>query len=200
VSPDGLLAAITVFESGHSYAEGGFSTRTSLIDTRAGRILTDLEPFAIQRNGSRFKPVDANFWGVTVAREAGVFYATLSSGGRMFLVKGLAATRTGEVLLEGVECPSLSPDGRRLAFKKRIEGRLGVAWQVAVLDLATSQVSVLDKETRSVDDQVEWLDDGQVVYHQPSSHGADIWALRIDNRAPPRLLLTGAYSPAVVRE
>jgi hypothetical protein len=200
VAPDGGLAAITVFESGHSYAEGAFSTRTSLIDTQAGRIIADLEQFDIQRNGTRFKPVDSNFWGVTFTAANRVFYATLSTGGRMYLIRADADRRAGEVLHQGVECPSLSPDGTRLAFKKRINGRLGVVWQVAVLDLATSHESVLDAEARSVDDQVEWLDETQVIYHQPSSNGADIWALRIDNRTPPRLLLTGAYSPAVVRE
>jgi hypothetical protein len=200
VAQDGLLASITVFESGHSYAEGAFSTRTSLIDTQAGRIVADLEQFDIRRNGTRFKPVDSNFWGVTFGSGGGVFYATLSTAGRMYLIRGNAGTRAGDVLQEGVECPSLSPDGHRLAFKKRINGRLGVAWQIAILDLTTSHESVLDRETRSVDDQVEWLDDTQVIYHEPSSHGADIWAMRIDNGTPPRLVLTGAYSPAVVRE
>jgi hypothetical protein len=200
VAPDGTLAAITVFESGHSYAEGAFSTRTSLNDTAAGRVIADLEQFDIRRNGNRFKPVDSNFWGVTFAAPGRRFYATLSTAGLMYLIDADADARTGVVLRAGVECPSLSPDGRRLAFKKRVNGRLGVGWQIAVLDLSTSQELVLDAETRSVDDQVEWLDDAQVIYHQPSSHGADIWTLRVDNREPPRLLLTGAYSPAVIRD
>jgi hypothetical protein len=50
------------------------------------------------------------------------------------------------------------------------------------------------------DHQVEWLSDDERLYHQPSSHGADIWALRIDKGSAPRLLLTAAYSPSVVRE
>src|SRR5205814_9937557 len=36
VSPDGRFAAATVFESGHSYAEHGFSTRTTIYDLTAG--------------------------------------------------------------------------------------------------------------------------------------------------------------------
>ena len=37
VAPDGTLAAITTFVSGHSYAGGSFSTRTVIIDTATGR-------------------------------------------------------------------------------------------------------------------------------------------------------------------
>ena len=65
LSPDGRLAAITVFEHGHSYAEDGFSTRTTIVDTAKGSVLTDLEQFTIVRDGVRFKAVDFNFWGVT---------------------------------------------------------------------------------------------------------------------------------------
>jgi hypothetical protein len=80
VSPDGRLAAITVFESGHSYADAGFSMRTSLIDTEGGgRIIADLEQFDVRRNGASFKPVDSNFWGVTFLLEGRDFYATVSS-------------------------------------------------------------------------------------------------------------------------
>ncbi|MEO7274976.1 MAG: hypothetical protein ABIX28_24940 [Vicinamibacterales bacterium] len=199
MSADGALAAVTVFESGHSYAEAGFSTRTSIVDLATSRVLTDLEQFEVRRNGARFKPVDSNLWGVTFvgARD---FYATLATGGRVYLVRGNVETRRAEVLREGVECPSVSPRGDRIAFKKRTTGRLGVSWQVAIVDLATGQETVLDQQHRSVDDQVEWLADEEVLYHQPSSRGADIWALRTDNRSAPRLLLTGAYSPAVVRD
>jgi hypothetical protein len=199
VSDDGALAAVTVFESGHSYSEAGFSTRTSIVDLAGSRILTDLEQFEIRRNGARFKPVDSNFWGVTFIG-ASDFYATLSTGGRVYLVRGNVETRHAEVLREGVECPSVSPRGDRIAFKKRTTGRLGVSWQVAIVDLASGQETVLDQERRSVDDQVEWLTDDEVLYHQPSSRGADVWALRTDNSRPPRLVLTGSYSPAVVRE
>jgi len=199
VSADGTLAAITVFESGHSYAEAGFSTRTSLIDTAASRMLADLEQFDVRRDGTPFKPVDSNFWGVTFLPGRD-FYATLSTGGHVYLVRGNADTRRAAVIRDGVECPSLSPRGDRIAFKKRTTGRLGVSWQIVVLDLASGSETLLDRETRSVDDQVEWLSDDELLYHQPSSRGADIWALRTDNSAAPRLVLTGAYSPALVRE
>jgi hypothetical protein len=199
ISPDGRRAAITVFETGHSYAEGGFSTRTTIVDTTTGAIIGDLEKFSVMRDGKPFKAVDFNFWGVTFADDGNRFYATLRSAGVNYLIEGDVDAHAARVVHAGVECPSLSPDGRRLAFKKRTVGSLTVFWKVAVLDLAAMGETVLESETRSVDDQVDWLDDQHVVYHLPKSGGADIWALRTDRAEAARLLITGGYSPAVVR-
>lgn len=199
VSADGRLAAITVFESGHSYAEGGFSTRTSLIDTAKGTEITDLETFEVIRDGRAFKAVDFNFWGVTFTPDSREFYATLASGGQIYLVRGDLATRRAIVIHRGIECPSLSPDGRHIAFKKRVTGPFGLGWRVAVLELATMNEVELSREERSVDDQVDWLDNDHVLYHNPGDDGSAIWVLRRDNSASPRVLLTGAYSPSVSR-
>ena len=199
ISPDGRRAALTVFETGHSYAEGGFSTRTTIVDAATGDTLGDLERFAITRDGVPFKAVDFNFWGVTFTEDGNRFYATLRTAGVNYLIEGSVDERTGRVIHSAVECPSLSPDGRRLAFKKRTVGSLTVFWKVAVLDLATMSETVLDWETRSVDDQVDWLDNHHVVYHLPKSGGADIWALRTDRAEEPRLLVMGGYSPSVLR-
>jgi hypothetical protein len=132
VSPDGRRAALTVFESGHSYADGGFSTRTTIHDAASGHILADLEQFAVTRNGEPFKAVDFNFCGVTFAADGNRFFATLQSAAVMYLVEGDVEARTARVVRTGVECPSLSPDGRRLAFKKRVRGSATVFWNVAV--------------------------------------------------------------------
>jgi hypothetical protein len=199
ISPDGRRAAITVFESGHSYAEGGFSTRTTIVDTATGNTIGDLEKYSVTREGKPFKAVDFNFWGVTFAADGNWFYATLRTAGVNYLIEGDVDRQTARVIQAGVECPSLSPDGRRLAFKKRTVGSLTVFWKVAVLDLATMAETVLDSETRSVDDQVDWLDDRNVIYHLPKSGGADVWALGTDRSEAPRVLITGGYSPAVVR-
>jgi Tol biopolymer transport system component len=56
---------------------------------------------------------------------------------------------------ENVECPSLSPDGTRIAIKKRVDNVPG-NWRLAVLDLSTLQDTLLNDETRSVDDQGSW--------------------------------------------
>lgn len=81
VSPDGRWAAITDFEQGHSYAEHGFSTRTTFIDTLKGTVVTDLEQFTVWRDGAPLKAIDFNFWGVTFARDSNRFFATLATRG-----------------------------------------------------------------------------------------------------------------------
>lgn len=197
VSADGRRAAITVFEQGHSYAEDGFSTRTTLIDASEGRVLTDLEQFTIWRDGKRFHAADFNFWGVTFARDGNRFYATLASKGIKYLVEGDVDKRQGRVLRMGVECPSLSPDNMRIVYKNMIR-REGF-WELRVLDLATEVDHALSAETRSVDDQVDWLDNDHVLYHITGARGADIWVLRSDGTKPPAILRQYAYSPAVVR-
>jgi hypothetical protein len=200
VSPDGRLAAATVFESGHSYAEHGFSTRTTLYDLTGRTSLGDLEQFVSKRNGQVISAADFNFWGVTFARDGNTFYATLDTAGVSYLVRGDARGRTLEVLQPNVECPSLSPDNSRIAFKKRVGARSLGWWQIAVLNLDTMTETVLNNETRSVDDQVEWLDDARVVYHLTNGNtAADLWALGADNSSPPQRLLESAYSPAVIR-
>ena len=71
---------------------------------------------------------------------------------------------------------------------------------MAVLDLATLQETAL-AETHSVDDQIEWLDDDQILYALPDETSeaiANVWALPADGGAP-RLLLPQAELPAVVR-
>jgi hypothetical protein len=200
VSPDGRLAAATVFESGHSYAEHGFSTKTTLYDLTGRTSLGDLEQFESRRNGEVFRAVDFNFWGVTFARDGNTFYATLDTAGVSHLVRGDVRARTLDVLRANVECPSLSPDNSRIAFKKRVGARSLGWWQIAVLSLDTMAETILNNETRSVDDQVEWLDDDRVVYHLANgTTAADLWSLRADNSAPPMRLLESAYSPAVIR-
>ena len=199
VSPDGRRAGITVFEEGHSYAENGFSTRTTLIEAGTATVITDLESFAVTRDGSPFREVDFNFWGVTFAKDGNRFYATLASGGVKYMVEGDVDLRSARVIARDVECPSLSPDNARIAYKKAYTGARGIGWTLHVLDLTTLSDTALDAESRSVDDQVEWLDDGHVMYHLPASRGADIWVMSVDGKTPPRLLIPLAYSPAVVR-
>jgi hypothetical protein len=200
LSPDGSLGALTVFVTGHSYADAAFSTATTLVDTSGGQTITNLEQFSIERDGTPFQSVDFNFWGVTFARDNDHFYATLGSGGTTYLIEGMVSRRQATVLLQNVECPSLSPDNTRIAFKQRITGDTR-QWQLMVLDLASMTVSPVPGETRSIDDQAEWLDDNHILYEvQPQgSLGSDIWEATLDGSAQPRLLIPHALSPAVVR-
>lgn len=207
VSPDGRLAAMTVFVAGHGYSSGDFTTRTSVIDAHTGRpLVDDLESFAVTKDGMPFKESNFNFWGVTFARDAQRFYATLGSGQRRWLVEGDLAARRMRVIHEAVECPSLSPDNRRIAFKRRIAGEAGgrIVWQLQVLDLASGQETALRRETRNVDDQVEWLDDAHLAYalpDDPAQAGAasSTWSLAADGSADPQRLWPYAFSPTVLR-
>ena len=204
VAPDGKLAATTVFVAGHSYSDGAFSTRTSIIDVDTGKwLVEDLETFDVRRQGRPLRSPDFNFWGVTFAPDGRTFYATLATGGETLLVKGDVAGRTLDVIEETVECPSLSPDGRRVAFKQRAGGVTGpVTWRLWVMDLETRERHAL-AETRSVDDQVQWLDPDHVLYAIPGQGGEaalmDEWVVQADGGGDPRLFLQRAYSAAVAR-
>jgi len=71
-----------------------------------------------------------------------------------------------------------------------------------VLDLATRRETLL-ADTRSVDDQVEWLDGTRVLYALPRTGDAngssDVWVQPADGSGAPAVLIAGAASPSVVR-
>jgi hypothetical protein len=200
VSADGRVGAVTVFLVGHAYSTSQFSTQTTLVDMSSGDVLGELEQFGTWRDGVRIRAKDFNFWGVTFARDSNLFYATLGTAGTTYLVKGDLGLRKLTVIREHVECPSLSPDGRLVAFKKGV-GTAAGAWRLYVLDLDTKAERPVAAETRYVDDQVEWLDSAHVLYTipRPASALTDVWVVPIDGTSGARVMLAEADSPAVVR-
>ena len=86
------------------------------------------------------------------------------------------------VLRDGVECPSLSPDGKQIAYKSRIgdrtAGTCGCSTSATLDDHAVA-------EKRSIDDQVEWLDDDTLVY----SDGTNVFTVPADGSGEPELLV-----------
>lgn len=195
VSADGRLGAFTVFEQGHSYADHTFSTRTTIVDLERGEAFPDLESFVIWQGSTAVRRIDVNYWGVTFVPGTRRFYATLAYGDTPHLVEGDLDRREVRVRADHVECPSLSPDGTRLAFKRAD----GLRWRLWVMDLATTTAHQIAGETRSVDDQVEWLDAAHVLYAFPSDEGNIVWAAEVDGTAPARPFAREAWSPAVVR-
>ena len=204
ISPDGRIGAITVFVTaqGHGYALlGAFLTRTILLDMVSGDVIGDLEQFSTWRDGARFAEKDFNFWGVTFARDPNTFYASLRSANKTYLVRGDLPLRKFTVLHENVECPALSPNNRLIAYKKRVGGTMS-PWRFYVLDLATMAERPVAGETRSIDDQIEWLDDTHVLYATTrSSQSAvfDVWMASIDGDTPATRFLNMADSPIVAR-
>ena len=199
VSPTGHFAAWTAFVGGDSYAGTNFSTRAAIVDTRTGKLIPTLESFRIIKDGHVYHSADVNFWGVTFASDDRTFYATLATKGSTYLVRGDLRGRTVTTLHTNVECPSLSPDGTRIAFKKRVKGLPKDApWHLYVLDLRTMRETPL-AEARSVDDQAVWRDNRTIVYAMPGDYGADLYSVPADGTGRARRISGAAVSPAYVR-
>jgi hypothetical protein len=202
MSPDGRLAATTVFVTGDSY-EAEFSTRTNLFELERP-IPRNLEFFEATKDGQAFRGVDFNYWGVSFARDSNAFYATLATAGTSYLVVGDATKRTVRVLRPNGECPSLSPNQRRLAFKIRGPNRGG--FLLRVLELESGEERAVSTAGKSVDDQVEWLDDDHLLYGYLDDKGLprdamNVWVTSVvpGDATPPRPFIRGASSPVVVR-
>ena len=194
VSSDGRYGAMTAFVNGHAYLEnGGYSTETTIVDMRTGETVANLESFKVTKGGRPFEAADFNFWGVSFAPDSNRFYATLRSHDHYYLVEGNVRERTMRVVLNHVECPSLSPDGTRVGYKSRL-GRENL-WRLRVLDLATMKSHPV-AERRPIDDQVEWLDDDALIY----SNGLDVYTVPADGGGQPRLVVHDASPPVSLRE
>lgn len=199
VSVDGSLIATTTFVSGDSYLSVGFSTRTYVTDLRTGASL-HLEDFTLIHQGEVIAPADRNLWGVTFASDDRTFFVTAAWSGTTWLAKGDLQTRVLTTMASNVECPSLSPDGTRIAFKKRV-GLASDPWRIMIRDLATGLETPV-AESRSVDDQMLWLDNSTIAYSlprvAPGLATSDVWSVPADGSGSAQLLVEDAYSPTVL--
>ncbi|MBI1889823.1 MAG: PD40 domain-containing protein [Burkholderiales bacterium] len=201
VSPDGAYAAGTMFVTGHSYGTDTFSTEAMIIELKQKKLsLPPLEYWDTRQDNARVSARDLNLWGITFhPKNPDEFYVTAAFGKKTYLAKGRIGARRIDIVKAGIECPSFSPDGTRLAFKKKIGGE----WMPAVLDLASMRETVF-KESRSIDDQIEWLDNHTLVYEfiTPAlwAPKTNLMQLDIDKpQASSRLWLKDAGSPAFAR-
>ncbi|WP_456823152.1 hypothetical protein [Cellulomonas sp. P5_E12] len=201
LSDDATLVATTSFVTGHSYATVGFSTLTE-IHRSDGTSLGNVEDFALTVAGQPFTAADRNIWGVTFVDDD-IFYATAASqsAGQTWLVRGSLSDRTLTSVHDDAECPSISPDGTEVAYKKVVDTVAGQpVWALAVLDLASGDETLLPA-TRGVDDQAAWLDEDTLLYGLPRADlpgTTDVWEVDTSADAVPAVLIPGAWSPAVV--
>lgn len=198
MSPDGRYAAFTIFVFGHSYADDNFSTATYILDSATGQPLANLEEFTVFQDGEKISFPDFNYWGVTFSKDGNTFYATLRFNRTPYLVQGDISARTVTVLHPGVECPSLSPDETRVAFKKMVSR---ADWRLSVLDLKTLVETPL-AGTINVDDQAEWLDNEHLLFAatDPELPAArSLMLVQADGGGSLQRYASATESPAIVR-
>ncbi|WP_432058997.1 hypothetical protein [Streptomyces sp. S1] len=194
VSASGNMLSWTMFATGDSYARSSFSTRTSILDLRSGYLVKNMELIPLTLGGRRYHAPDVNYWGVSFAADDNRFYATVSTNGRTHLVEGDVEKWSARALRENVECPSLSPDGTRLAFKKRVSDGPRDPWRLYVYDLRSGREHPV-AERRGIDDQALWTDARTLAY----GYGGAVWSVPADGTGTPRRLAAGASSPAAPR-
>jgi hypothetical protein len=191
LSPSGHYGAFTSFDPAGAiqYFETpeGFSTFTRIVDMRTGDPVVRLDDVEVRRGGRIVGTGENDLWGVTF-RDDATYYATLATGSHHYLIRGGIGTGRAVVLRDGVECPALSPDGSRIAYKSRIAGTN--SWRLHVYDLS-SRADLTLSETRSIDDQPEWIGDNYVAYSDDRS----IFTVAADGSGAPRRLVHGATSP-----
>lgn len=192
VSTDGRYGAMTVASNANvepDDEEGGVVTATTIVDMRGGKPVADLEEFSLLRHGRPWGAKEPRFSGVTFAPDDTRFYATVQAEGTLYLAAGNLKAHTLRLLRAGVDAPSLSPNGRYLAYKAhRHEGE---PWRLEVLDLKTMRSRPL-AERRQITEQVGWDGNGALVY----SDGFDVYTVPVAGHGSPRMVLPDATSPA----
>lgn len=202
ITPDGATLSATGFVSGSSYTDIGGATATIVfIDSFASNELVSLSEFDIDSDDPKYAMEAADFWGTTFVDNDN-FYVTGLFGADPEVMAGSLSTATLRPTTFKGSCPSVSPDGETLVYKRT---RDGGGYDLVAVTLATGDNWVLN-ETRSADDQVEWLDDDTILYalHPVDDDASvqpewDIWALDITPGSEPQMFLPNADSPAVIR-
>jgi hypothetical protein len=191
VSPDGRYGAYTSFDrsasEGYFESTGDFSTYARIVALDTGEVLLRFEDLVLTRNGDRISTAGAEFWGVTFA-PGGRYYATAAIDGEHYLISGTVRVPLSRVLRKRVECPALSPDGRRIAYKRRIGD--SNRWRLHVLELDSGRDVAL-AERRSIDDQPEWAGSNRIAYSDDRS----VFVVPADGTGAPRRVATNATSP-----
>jgi hypothetical protein len=203
LSDDGTLVGTTAFVTGDSYATVGFSTRTEIHSTADGTSRGNLENWHLTVDGQPFTASDRNLWGVTFVDDDTIFATAAShAAGKTWLMTGSVSGQSLTSVADNAECPSVSPDKTKVAYKKVVDTVNGQSvWAVAVRDIATGTETLIPS-TKGLDDQVEWLDNATLLYGLPRQGQAgttDVYSVGITAEAQPKVFIPGAWSPSVVR-
>lgn len=214
VDPLGAQIAYTEFVSGHSYTQTGeFSTRT-IVYGLEGDELSVADNLVVDSADAVYSSEDRNWWGVSFLPDGSGDYLVTFGSQDTVEVHHYDAAQNVTVPIDGSgSCPSVSPDGlfmvyKRIDFDRAVLGEEqgeGATVELVVHELATGQERVLP-EDRFVDDQVEWLDNNTIVYALERDDGEtiqpswDIWSLDLAPGATPQLLVPFASSPSVYRD
>ncbi len=204
ISPDGTFSAITAFVTGTSYIDIGTESTTivTIDEIDSNRLLRGAGQFTIDSDEARFDNQNPQYWGITFASDEDEIYVTGFFGAKPEVMRGTLNNMTIEPTGWVGSCPSLSPDGKTLVFKELTADN---TYDLIAVDLETNTKHKLG-ETRTVDDQVEWLDNDTILYARYQEGGdtavqpeLDIWMLDIAEGSVPELFLPNADSPAVAR-
>jgi hypothetical protein len=195
VAPTGRVAAITTYA--HEAEDAALVTTSIVVDLGSGAVKADLSTFELDPVGAPANAAGGAVSGLAFERDGNRFFATLAVDAEPMLVAGSLSERRITALRTGVSNEALSPNGRRLIVKKLVEQR--GFWQLAVIDLSTWEELELPQGPRSVDDQVEWLDDHHLMYADVDDGTTSLWILAADGRSAPTVLVKNAYSGVLQR-
>ena len=196
VAPDGRRGAVTTYFEEETPAGERLAIDTTVVDMRSGGLVADLRGFRIDADGFSVPAPPIDVGSLAFERDGDRFFASISTSAERYLVAGSIDQRRMTILRPAMASESLSPDGRHLLVKK--PGPDGF-WQLAVIDLHTWSERNLQHGRRSVDDQVEWLDNEHVIYHDTDDTRTSLWMLPVDGINGPQVFVKDAYSGAVQR-
>ena len=197
VSPDGRRATITTFAEEESPEGERLATDSMIIDVRSGRVIASLRDFQVIHDQQPPITGVIDIGSVAFEDDGDRFFATLSTETERYLVAGSVQERRVTAIRPGIANEALSPDGNHLAVKRLIGDR--GFWQLGVIDLRTWTERDLNQGPRSIDDQVEWLDNNHVMYHDTAQDTTALWMLPIDGVSGPSIFVRDAFSGTTQR-